>query len=283
MPELPEVETVRRGLARALPGEEIVSVKVLRPQSIEYPTAEQFSKLLPGHKFGEINRRGKYLLLSLDHEAGLAVHLRMSGRLLVTEQRRKPEQHLRVKIKLSGGKELRFEDMRVFGRLWYVPAGKQFHEIIPGLADLGVEPLENLTAAYLKEAFDRKTQAIKSALLDQTIIAGIGNIYADEALFEAGINPLRSAQDLTSPELEQLVDRIRLVLARAIELGGSSIKDYRDASGVNGSYQHEALVYGRTGEPCRRCESTIERVKLVGRSTHFCKLCQPRSRRRQHG
>lgn len=281
MPELPEVETVRRGLERQLPGQSVTSVEVLRTDSIAYPAPQQFSKLLVGHKIQKLVRRGKYLLLQLDRDAGLAVHLRMSGRLLLVDRKVKAGAHLRVRIGISGGRELRFEDMRVFGRLWYVPSGCQFDEVVSGLKELGVEPLEMLSAGHLKEAFANRTQAIKSSLLDQTVIAGIGNIYADESLFEAGINPLRSARDLSLDELDRLAEKIKIVLERAIELGGSSIKDYTDSSGVNGRYQHSSLVYGRAGQPCRVCSTAIERIRLVGRSTHFCTQCQPSRKKRQ--
>lgn len=276
MPELPEVETVRLGLARELPGERVLAVDVLRPDSIGFPDAEAFASRLPGHKFESVLRRGKYLLISLDNNAGLAAHLRMSGRLLIADKKRTPPRHLRVRIRLASGRELHFEDMRVFGRLWYIPPGKNFAEIIPALSQLGVEPLTDLTPDYLEKAFANRTQSIKAALLDQTLIAGIGNIYADESLFQAGISPLRSAKNLRRDELALLSSTIRMVLERAIELGGSSIRDYTDSLGVNGNYQHYSLVYGRQGEPCRQCTNPIERVRLAGRSTHFCKKCQPR-------
>lgn len=281
MPELPEVETVRRGLERQLPGQSVTSVEVLRTDSIAYPAPRKFAELLVGHKFQKLVRRGKYLLIQLDENAGLAVHLRMSGRLLLVDRKVKAGPHLRVRIGISDGRELRFEDMRVFGRLWYVPAGCPFDEVVSGLKELGLEPLEMLSAGHLKEAFANRTQAIKSSLLDQTVIAGIGNIYADESLFEAGINPLRSARDLSLNELDRLTEKIKIVLQRAIDLGGSSIKDYTDSSGVNGSYQHSSLVYGRAGQPCRVCSTAIERIRLVGRSTHYCKQCQPSLKKRQ--
>ncbi len=275
VPELPEVETVRRGLDSRLPGKRIVFVEVLRPDSIGHPTARQFCRLLPGHLFASVARRGKYLLASFDNGAGLAVHLRMSGRLLVAEPGTPAGSHLRVRMRLDDGLELRFEDMRVFGRLWYVPYGRAFEEVIPGLAELGPEPLAGFAGRHLKEAFRNRRQAVKSALLDQTLVSGIGNIYADESLFEAGIHPAKSACELKAAELNCLAEKIRLVLSRAIELGGSSIRDYRDSYGVNGSYQHQSLVYGRAGQPCRRCGRKVEKVKLSGRSTHFCPHCQP--------
>ncbi len=258
----------------------MVAVQVLRRESIGHPGPRQFCTGLTGHRFEDISRRGKYLLFHLDRGAGLAVHLRMSGRLILAEALKTPASHLRVRISLASGRELQFEDMRVFGRLWYVPAGKEFGEIVPGLAELGVEPLTDLTAAHLAEGFARRTQAIKSALLDQHVVAGIGNIYADECLFLAALHPLRSAKTLKRAELEKLVLAIRAVLTTAIELGGSTVRDYTDSRGVNGSYQEESWVYGREGEPCRRCASAVVKVRLAGRSAHFCPRCQSGSKRK---
>jgi formamidopyrimidine-DNA glycosylase len=303
MPELPEVETVRRGLELALAGDAIVAVEVLRDASIAYPDVEIFIASVPGHKFGKVLRRGKYLLIELDRGAGLACHLRMSGRLLVREGMQasaktnkttkiakapantkaaklvREPQFLRVRLLLASGRELHFEDMRVFGRLWFKPKGKTFEDVIPSLALLGVEPLESLTSSHLAIAFSGKVQAVKTALLDQHILAGVGNIYADESLFLSGIHPTISASKVTAEQLVKLVENVQLVLSRAIESGGSTLRDYTDSSGVNGKYQNLAWVYGREGEPCRQCASPIERIKLNGRSSHFCSQCQPIERK----
>lgn len=278
MPELPEVETVRRGLEPRLRKRCVTKVEVLRPASIDYPSPAQFARNLRGRSFNTIDRRGKYLLFNLDNGAKLGAHLRMSGRLLVVssdQQNVAREEHVRVKMHLDDGKLLLFEDMRVFGRLWLIPANTPVEDVVPALQELGVEPLsDELNVAYLKGALARKSQAIKSALLDQTIIAGIGNIYADESLHLAGISPLRGAGNLTGRQLEALVVRIKEVLERAIEKRGSSLRNYTDSDGVNGNYQSAAYVYGRTGQECRQCGSTIVRVKLGGRSTHYCPRCQ---------
>ncbi len=304
MPELPEVETVKRGLQLALAGDAIVAVEVLRDASIAFPDVDAFIAALPGHKFGQVLRRGKYLLIELDRGAGLACHLRMSGRLLVREAREsgakaskaneatkataksaktskaiRPPQFLRVRILLASGRELHFEDMRVFGRLWFKPKGKTFEDVIPSLVQLGVEPLESLTSAHLSTAFKGKNQAVKTALLDQHILAGVGNIYADESLFLSGIHPTIAAGKVSEEQLIRLVENVQLVLSRAIESGGSTLRDYTDSSGVNGNYQNLAWVYGREGEPCRQCSSLIERIKLNGRSSHFCIQCQPLKRK----
>lgn len=275
MPELPEVETVCRGLQQQLPGSVVSEVDVLRDDSIGYPAVEEFIAQLAGHRFESVTRRGKYILINLDRGAGLACHLRMSGRLMVVKDLQQPGRFLRVRIGLKDGRELRFEDMRVFGRLWYVPSGKTFVDVIPTLGELGVEPLDEMSGAILSGLFDGKKQPVKTALLDQRLIAGIGNIYADESLYQAGINPLRPAGTLKRAELDKLAHEIQKVLKRAIKNRGSTLSDYRDSEGVNGNYQNKAGVYGREGLACRICKSEIERVKIAGRSSHFCLVCQP--------
>ncbi|MBY0358833.1 MAG: bifunctional DNA-formamidopyrimidine glycosylase/DNA-(apurinic or apyrimidinic site) lyase [Candidatus Obscuribacterales bacterium] len=275
MPELPEVETVCRGLLKQLPGRTISRVKVWRDASIESPSAKEFAKVLVGKRFAHISRRGKYLLFHLDQDCGMVAHLRMSGRLLVVGPKSPKSSHLRVEINLDNGQALHFDDMRVFGRLWYVPSGKSFEDIVETLAILGPEPLESLNATYLAKALERKSQAIKAALLDQTIIAGIGNIYADESLHHSRINPNRSANSLLPDELERLISAIRQVLEKAIVKGGSTLRNYTDANGINGNYQHDAYVYGRKGLACRSCQTLIEQIRLAGRSTCFCPQCQP--------
>ena len=278
MPELPEVETVCRGLRATILGDTISGVEVLRKDSIEYPDVKAFSKAIVGHEFSSVARRGKYILISLDDNAGLAVHLRMSGRFIVMPGDRSPERFLRVLLHLKSGRQIQYSDMRVFGRLWYVPDGESFETVIPTLAELGPEPLDQLTPAILLAALKGRKQAIKTALLDQRIIAGVGNIYADESLFLSGIHPLRTAGSLGKKEIVKLTDTIQAVLTRAIEAGGTTFSDYTNAEGVNGRYQHQAHVYGRDGEECRVCQSVIERVKVGGRSTHFCLVCQKKRR-----
>lgn len=281
MPELPEVETVKRGLSPKLKGRRIDRVYVLRPDSIGHPSAKSFATKLKGHRFGEIERRGKYLLFKLDRGAQLGAHLRMSGRLLVLKSGQEEkcsvrDEHVRVRIELDDGNSLIFEDMRVFGRLWYVPSGTPVEKIVTGLADLGVEPLSNdFDADYLYEALKRRSQPIKGALLDQSLIAGIGNIYADESLHLAGINPQMSSKLLKLSQIELLCTRVKEVLFRAIEKRGSTLRNYTDSDGVNGNYQSISRVYGREGKQCHQCKSLIERIRLAGRSAHFCPKCQP--------
>jgi formamidopyrimidine-DNA glycosylase len=283
MPELPEVETVARGLNAHLQGEVVRSVEVLRDDSVGYPEVEPFKRLLKGNAFGLATRRGKYIVISLSSDASLVVHLRMSGRLVLKEKPVTAKQlsllqktnFVRVRIVLESGRELHYEDMRVFGRLWYVPAGLPVESVVSGIGSLGVEPLTDLSVDYLVEAFRGKHQPIKNTLLDQRIIAGIGNIYADESLYLAGINPLVPAGKLKRDQISVLRDCVIEVLTRSIELGGTTLRDYQNLTGVNGNYQNAANVYGREDEKCHECGSLIERLKLAGRSSHFCPKCQP--------
>ncbi len=274
MPELPEVETVRRGLEELLVGATIKSVKVLREMSVAYPSTKDFARTLAGKTFLSVNRRGKYLLISLSEDVGMMAHLRMSGKLIVMEAKAEEPSHVRVRILLQDGRKLIFDDTRVFGRLWCVPHDESFEEVLPTLTRLGPEPVRAVDPKFLKDALKGKKQCIKTALLDQSILAGIGNIYADESLHRAKIHPARAAGEVNLKELSRLSREISVVLQNAIEAGGSTLRDYRTATGVNGNYQHEALVYGRKGEPCRTCKRKIERIKLNGRSSHFCPGCQ---------
>ena len=274
MPELPEVETVCRGLQNKVTGDKIISVEVLRKDSVGSPSVKKFSSSLPGHRIDKVHRRGKYILIDLSDGAGLICHLRMSGRFLIVEKNRTANKFLRVKILLESGRELHFEDMRVFGRLWYVPTGETFEDVVPTLGELGVEPLTEMSAETLAALFKDRKQSVKGALLDQRNIAGIGNIYADESLFQAGIHPARAAGTLKRAELARLAETVKEVLSRAITLGGSTLRDYTSSEGVNGNYQQQSWVYGRTGEQCRTCGKKIERMKIAGRSSHFCPTCQ---------
>lgn len=283
MPELPEVETVRRGLEAELLGRRITGARVLRKESIEYPAAADFPQLVKGHTISKIGRRGKYLIFKLSPDnADMVVHLRMSGRLLILTKKNKNTSHARVELALDDGRFLVFDDTRVFGRFWFIDGKSDLQEIVSGLSTLGPEPLNGgVTVAHLQNAFRKKMQPIKSALLDQRIMAGIGNIYADESLHLAGIDPRRAARDINSEQLGRLICAIEKVLTGAIEAGGSSIRDYVNADGVNGEYQEQAHVYGREGQECRTCGTIIERIKLGGRSTFFCINCQKQARKKR--
>ncbi|PSN16266.1 DNA-formamidopyrimidine glycosylase [filamentous cyanobacterium CCT1] len=281
MPELPEVETVRRGLARVTPGHQLEGGQVLLPRAIAYPADETaFLAGLIGSTLSDWHRRGKYLLGQLtqpdDSPGGyLGVHLRMTGQLLWLDPKTPLQTHCRVRLWLSDNHELRYVDQRTFGRLWWVPPGVTPESIMTGLQILGPEPFDDsFSVAYLRQRLARSRRPIKNALLDQALVAGIGNIYADEALFLSGLRPLTPSDRISAQRLQRLHSAIRKVLTTSIESGGTTFSDYRDIYGINGNYGGVAWVYDRDGEPCRICATPIRRLKLAGRSAHYCPQCQ---------
>jgi len=288
VPELPEVETIVRGLARRIVGDTITSVWIgSRPQPLKSPATE-IVQTLEGARIEGIRRAGKHIVIALarpgdskpvrskikrsrENEPGDAmssahwvVHLGMTGRLVVCETGAEVAKHTHLVATLASGRELRFIDPRMFGKL-------SVHAAIfdPG----GVEPLDVDEETFINLFRGRKTP-IKSALLNQKLLRGVGNIYADESLFRAGIRPRRRASTITGPQLAKLYESVREVLREAIELGGSSISDYVDADGEEGFFQLKHRVYGREGEKCLVCKTPIRRVVLSGRSSHYCPKCQ---------
>ncbi len=281
MPELPEVETVRRGLNRVTLNRPIAGGEVLLARTIAYPaTVDDFWAGLTGAVLQTWERRGKYLLGNLLYPSGetaghLGVHLRMTGQLLWVDPTLPVVPHCRVRIFMAGDRELRYIDQRTFGRLWWVPPDQPPAAVITGLQALGPEPFdEAFSVAYLRQRLARSQRPIKNALLDQTLVAGIGNIYADEALFLSGIRPTTLSTRLGPQRLGKLHNAIQEVLTTSIESGGTTFSDYRDIYGVNGNYGGVAWVYDREGQPCRICQSPIRRLKLAGRSAHYCPCCQ---------
>jgi formamidopyrimidine-DNA glycosylase len=275
VPELPEVETIRRDLQLLLPGKVLRDVHLLFPGFVKYPSPGDFIRLLRGLKVREAGRRGKYLILYLSRGFCLVVHLRMTGRLLYYPGPTPPAAHTRGVFFLSGGEELHFHDVRKFGTMWLVQE-EDLHRV-GGLAALGPEPLEEgFTPAFLHGCCLKTGRPLKSFLLSQEAAAGVGNIYADEALFLAGLPPQRRADSLSYPEAERLWQALRQALAEGIKSRGTSRRDYLDAAGRAGSYQDRLKVYGRRGEPCPRCGCGIERLRIAGRSSHYCPACQPR-------
>ncbi|QQE66861.1 DNA-formamidopyrimidine glycosylase [Leptolyngbya sp. BL0902] len=281
MPELPEVETVRRGLNRVTLHQAIVGGEVLLARTVAHPpSADAFWAGLRQTHLVEWQRRGKYLLGQLANEADqpagyLGVHLRMTGQLLWVDPTEPVQTHCRVRLFLEGNRELRYVDQRTFGRLWWVPPGQDPASVMTGLQSLGPEPFDDaFSPAYLKERLARSQRPIKNALLDQALVAGIGNIYADEALFLSGLRPTTLAHSISLPRLKKLHQAIRDVLTTSIESGGTTFSDYRDIYGTNGNYGGVAWVYDREGQPCRACQSPIHRLKLAGRSAHYCHQCQ---------
>ena len=279
MPELPEVETVRRGLNKLTLQQTIKSVEVLLPRTISYPPeSEAFTSGLQDKAIASWHRRGKYLLAELDKDTGwLGVHLRMTGQLLWTEQTEALQKHTRVRLLFAQGKELRFVDTRTFGKMWLVPANTEPAQVITGLKKLGLEPFDSkFTAEHLATKLATRSRNIKTLLLDQGVVAGIGNIYADEALFTSGIHPETLGKNLTPEQIKELHQASVKVLQTSIDRGGTSFSDFLNLLGVQGNYGNHALVYGRKDLPCRVCGTPISKIKLGGRSTHFCSQCQPK-------
>ncbi len=280
MPELPEVETVRRGLNQVTLAQPIAGGEILLERSIAHPHPGEFLAAVTGLSIQQWHRRGKYLLAELSHasEASvswLGVHLRMTGQLLWMSEAEPLQKHCRVRFSFPAGQELRFVDQRTFGQIWWVPPGTPPDLVITGLTRLGPEPFSpEFSVAYLNQALQGRQRPIKNALLDQAMVAGIGNIYADEALFLSGILPQRLSAELASAQIERLHGAILKVLQDSIEARGTTFSDFRDVSGINGNYGGIAWVYDRKGEKCRVCECLIERSKLAGRSAHFCPGCQ---------
>lgn len=277
MPELPEVETVCRGLNNLTLNQEIQDSEVLLARSLAYPQSIlEFYQAIKGDSISAWKRRGKYLLANLNSGATLGVHLRMTGQLLWVKRDSILQKHTRLRLFFPKENELRFVDLRTFGKVWYIPPNFKLETIITGLEKLGVEPLsDDFTRIYLKQKLEKRKTPIKTVLLNQEVIAGLGNIYADEVLFKSGIFPEILAEELTNKQIHKLYFAIKEILTEAINKGGTTFSDFLNLLGVNGNYGNVAYVYRRTGEPCRICGTKIERIKLGGRSTHFCPQCQP--------
>lgn len=281
MPELPEVETVRRGLNKLTISQTIEGGEILLPRTLAYPNnIDEFWQKILGKAIATWHRRGKYLLAQLADKrmqpAGwLGVHLRMTGQLLWMKQNETLAKHTRIRLFFAQNQELRFVDTRTFGKFWLVPPQIPPAEIITGLQKLGPEPLsEEFSLSYFTAKLANRRRLIKTLLLDQAIVAGIGNIYADEALFKSGIKPDTVCADLTQAQIERLHQAIADVLQTAIDKGGTTFSDFLNLLGVSGNYGDAAFVYGRTGEPCRACQTAIAKIKLGGRSSHYCPQCQ---------
>lgn len=281
MPELPEVETVRLGLNRVTLNCRIWGGDVLLERTIAHPLSiAAFLAGLEGCHLQTWQRRGKYLLAPLVQARGspggwLGVHLRMTGQMLWLPQSAPLPRHCRVRLYFDSGQELQFVDQRTFGRMWWVPPESQPQEIISGLAALGPEPLDTaFSVPYLIRALRHRQRPIKNALLDQTLVAGLGNIYADEALFISGIHPQVPCARLGHGRVERLHEAIRQVLVSGIKAGGTTFSDFRNVEGINGNYGGVAWVYDRAENPCRVCSTPIRRLRLAGRSAHYCPHCQ---------
>ena len=285
MPELPEVETVARGLQRSVVGRRIVSVRLVKTDFIDDPAA--LEQHLPGRQIEKVERYGKFMLLRLSavtgrqnaaangdaETASLLVHLGMTGNLAPCPAAKPCEKHTHVFMQLDDGSELRYTDPRRFGRMAYLPEASLAQELVP----FGADPLEVSAEEFATRVRSRRAR-IKALLLDQSVLRGVGNIYADESLWRAKIHPARLASTLSKKQALTLRRVLQDVLHKAIAARGSSISNFLDADGEPGEYQRHHRAYGREGKPCYRCRAKIRRIVVAGRSSYFCPRCQPAAR-----
>ena len=271
MPELPEVETVKETLKRIVLNKKIQKVEVLYPKIIEYPSVEEFINILKDKEIKDINRRGKWLMFNLG-DYTLLSHLRMEGKFFIKQHDDEINKHEHVIFKFDDN-ELRYRDTRKFGRM-YLYKSDEVNDKKP-LNELGLEPWDKtLTSTYLIEKYKNKKLPIKTVLLDQSIIVGIGNIYADEILFLSKINPLTKCSDLSKRDCERIIKNTREVLEKAIKLGGTTIRSYESSEGVHGLFQNELYVHSKENENCPICSTKIKKIRVGGRGTYYCSKCQ---------
>lgn len=272
MPELPEIETICGGLRGLLPGRIAARVEVL-DRRLRCRVSPDFRRRLEGRAIEDVGRRGKYILVALEGKWVWISHLGMSGKLIYVEASRPRERHDHIIVTLSNGHELRYHDPRRFGLSLVVPAARI--SALPQLKDLGPEPFDpEFCAAYLYAVFHESRRRIRDVLIDQRVVAGLGNIYANEILFRAGMRPTRPACKLGRSGADTIAKAIPEVLREAIRWCGTSFSDYRDAQDRFGGFQNHLRVYGREGEKCRACASAIRRVSLGNRSAFYCRTCQ---------
>lgn len=269
MPELPEVETVKNKLKEKLLNKKITDINILYNNIIEYPSIEDFKKQIINQEIKDIKRRGKWLLFELN-DYYLLSHLRMEGKYIFRKKADPIDKHEHVIFTL-GVEELRYKDTRKFGRMHLIKKDELFSR--KPLNELGLEPWDkNLDKQYLKEKYKNKKLPIKTIILDQSIIVGIGNIYADEVLFLSKINPLKRANELNDKELDNIIKYTKIVLENAIKLGGTTIRSYESSEGVHGNFQDQLLVHNK--DICPSCKNRLEKIKVGGRGTYYCSKCQ---------
>ena len=272
MPELPEVETVKETLKLKLIGKKIKDVKVYYDGIIAYPEVKKFSKQIKNLPIKDIKRRGKWLMFDLD-KYYLLSHLRMEGKYFFKNKEDKLDNHEHVVFTLDDDEELRYRDTRKFGKMYLIK--KEDINSIGPIKDLGLEPWDdNLNINYLKDKYKNKRLPIKTVLLDQSIIVGIGNIYADEILFLSKLNPLIKCCDLKDNDLNNIIKYTKEVLEKAIKLGGTTIRTYTSVDGVHGRFQNELLIHGKDKDVCPNCGQPIEKIRVGGRGTYYCINCQ---------
>ncbi len=273
MPELPEVETIRRTLEKLVLNKEIEDVTIYWPKIVKQPDdPEHFRMLLSGESIERIGRRGKFLLFYLNHYV-LISHLRMEGKYRVVPKSKEKDKHTHVIFHFTDGTELRYNDVRKFGTMHVYKIGEEMTKA--PLKSVGPDPFEEAyTFDYVKERLKRTTRMIKAALLDQTIISGLGNIYVDEVLFLSKIHPEKRAHLLSEDEVKRIYENVRIVLEEAVRLGGTTIRSYLNGLGEMGMFQQRLYAYGQTGKPCQHCQTEIVKIKVAGRGTHICPTCQ---------
>ena len=272
MPEMPEVETVRRTLLPLIKGKTIKEVTVWYPKIIT-GDAKEFAKQLTGKKIENIDRYAKYLLIRLSDNLTIVSHLRMEGKYRLVKINTKKDKHDHVQIIFSDNSALRYNDVRKFGRMQLIKTGTEKQKT--GIGKLGAEPNSAaFTVSYLQKGLARKKKNIKNTLLDQSVVAGLGNIYVDEVLWETKIHPLSMANSIPDTKVAELHDNINSLIELAIAERGTTVHTYLDANGKTGGFQKMLQVYGHKGEPCMRCGTPLEKIKVNGRGTTFCPKCQ---------
>lgn len=272
MPEKPEVMTVVKNLKPVLLGKTINKCNVYWDNIIAYPISNEFKRKIIGQKINDITTRGKFIVLELD-DYHLLIHLRMEGKFMFREKNKDINKHEHVEFILDDSTSMRYHDVRKFGKMYLFNKNETFK--VKPLSELGKEFYDkDLTKEYLHDKLSKLKVPIKTALLDQSIITGIGNIYDDEILFYSKINPNRKANTITLKECQSIIDNTKEVLSKAIEKGGTTIKSFTSSEGVHGLFQHELKVHGKGGEPCPVCGTTLEKTKIGGRGTNYCKKCQ---------
>ncbi|MGM0411245.1 MAG: bifunctional DNA-formamidopyrimidine glycosylase/DNA-(apurinic or apyrimidinic site) lyase [Bacillota bacterium] len=273
MPELPEVENVVWGLKNKLKNYIITSVDIRVNSLVAFPEVENFKKEIKNKKILDITRRGKYILFHLSSKKTMVIHLRMTGKLLIKDPETSLDKHTHVIFHLNTEKELRFNNIRKFGRMYLVNNNE--YENAGGLSELGPEPLAaDFTFEKFKKKFENRTANIKSLLLNQKFIAGLGNIYTDEILYRSAIDPKRKANSLKEKELKKIYNNMREILKLGIKYNGTTFSDYVNAFGEKGKFQEKLQVYQKDGEKCNRCSEKINKTKVAGRSTYYCPGCQ---------
>jgi formamidopyrimidine-DNA glycosylase len=279
MPELPEVETVRSGLEKWVIGWKISKVDILHSRAVRNNTAYDLRKVLPGRKIVKVDRRGKYMWLLLDNDQALIIHLGMSGQVLLSSSNEAPHRHLRIRLSISEiDKEIHFVDQRTFGHMTLDDLEDGIPKSVKKVAPDVFEP--EYQQKFVVEKIRKSNSEIKKLLLDQGVMSGVGNIYADEALWRAKVHPQRIGKDLTSAQIVKIIDKCKEVMSQAIAAGGTSFDDlYVNVNGESGYFDRSLAAYGQTGTPCPRpkCRGLITKARFMGRYSHFCTNCQPKS------